>query len=105
LIAACIAVTGGSAEPVWVDPEWLAGQGVGQWTEVPLWSTAAGTWAMDTRRAQSAGLACRPLAQTVADTWADFQARSPVAHPRHAEHGMDATRERDLLSAWDSHLG
>jgi nucleoside-diphosphate-sugar epimerase len=102
LIEACIAATGGGAEPVWVDPQWLADQGVRQWTEIPLWRMAAGTWAMDTRRAEAAGLVCRALARTVADTWADFQAHPPVAHPRQAEHGMDAARERDLLRAWDA---
>jgi 2'-hydroxyisoflavone reductase len=101
LIAACVAVTGGGAQPVWVDPQWLIAQGVRQWTEVPLWRVAAGTWAVDARRATRAGLRCRPLVETVRDTWDDFQAHPPVAHPRQAEHGMAPGREADLLRRWD----
>ena len=33
-------------------------------------TTAPGTWAVGTERAQAAGLRCRPVAETVADTWA-----------------------------------
>jgi nucleoside-diphosphate-sugar epimerase len=104
LISACIEVTGGDAEPVWVDPGWLSEQDVVQWTEVPLWRTAAGAWMVDSRRAQAAGFTCRPLREMVADTWAALQRSRPVAHPRQAEHGMDAAKEAELLAAWDRQL-
>lgn len=100
LIDACLAVTEGQASPVWVDPEWLAAQGVGQWTEVPLWRIPAGTWAMDSRRAAAAGFVCRPLAATVADTWESFRTQPPVPHPRQAEHGMSSEKEAALLHLW-----
>lgn len=103
LIDACISATGSSAAPVWIDPDWLEAQGVGQWTEVPLWRTPAGTWAVDSQRAVSAGFVCRPLAVTVADTWHGFQVQPPVPHPRQAEHGMAAEREADLLRLWSGH--
>lgn len=104
LISACIEVTGGGAEPVWVDPGWLSEQDVVQWTEVPLWRTAAGAWAVDSRKAQAAGFSCRPLRVMVADTWAALQVTRPVAHPRQAEHGMDPAKEAELLVAWDRQL-
>jgi len=44
-------------------------QGVKQWTELPLWRTHAGVWAVDSSRAVEAGLRCRPIGETVADTW------------------------------------
>ena len=43
------------------------------WTEVPLWIPAAegpSVWAHDSEAAEAAGLRWRPLAETVADTWA-----------------------------------
>jgi 2'-hydroxyisoflavone reductase len=104
LISACIAETGGRARAEWVDPDWLSAHGVGQWTEIPLWRTAAGTWAVDSRRAQRAGFTCRPLGQTVADTLADYRAQPPVPHPRQAEHGITPEKEAELLRLWDDEM-
>jgi nucleoside-diphosphate-sugar epimerase len=104
LIGGCVAATGSGAELVWVDSGWLAEQGVRQWTEVPLWRTPAGTWAVDASRARAAGLVCRPLHDTVSDTWRWLQKEQPVPHERQAEHGMDPAREAELLAAWDAQL-
>jgi nucleoside-diphosphate-sugar epimerase len=100
LIDACVMVTGADAELVWVEPGWLTDRGVSEWTELVLWRTPAGTWAVDGSRAQQAGLVCRPLAETVRDTWAWLQRERPVPHPRAAEHGLSAEREAELLSEW-----
>jgi hypothetical protein len=100
LINACIDVTGTDTEPVWVDPAWLEAQGVEQWTEIPLWRVATGTWAVDSAKARRAGLHCRLLSETVADAKAALDAAPPVAHPRQAEHGMAPEREAELLLAW-----
>jgi uncharacterized protein YbjT (DUF2867 family) len=74
---------------------WLAraargGQILAPWTEIPMWRIAAGTWAIDTMRAEAAGLACRPLPDTVTDTWTWLRAGGvPVAHGRRALHGLN----------------
>lgn len=82
-----------------MDQDWLAGQQVRQWTEIPLWRTAPGTWSMDTAKAQSEGLACRPLSETVSDVWAWMnEGGRPVEHERDAEHGIDPTKERRILA-------
>lgn len=100
LLHHCIAVTKADAEVVWVDEDWLIKYSVRQWTELPLWRKGAGTWAMDTRRAREAGLRCRPLSDTVADTWSWLsQGGKPVAHERDAEHGITLHKERELLAA------
>ncbi|WP_125778364.1 NAD-dependent epimerase/dehydratase family protein [Antribacter gilvus] len=101
LITACLEVTDGTAEPVWVAWPWLREQDVKQWTEIPLWRVDVGTWEVDHRKAAAAGLVCRPLAKTIADTWADYQERPPVEHSRQAEHGMDPAKEAHLLAKWD----
>ncbi|MEU8655296.1 NAD-dependent epimerase/dehydratase family protein [Actinoplanes philippinensis] len=98
LLVACLAATGGRGELLWIDDEWLAGQDVRQWTELPLWRVPPGTWAMDAKRATAAGLTCRPLAETVHDTWAWLSAGGrAVDHERDAEHGINPEKERELI--------
>ncbi|MFK3735679.1 NAD-dependent epimerase/dehydratase family protein [Streptomyces sp. NPDC088090] len=99
-VTACLMVTGGAGRPVWASPEDLASHGVKQWTEMPLWRTHAGVWAVDSSRAVAAGLRCRPLAETIADTWAWLQADGrPVEHPRWAEHGIAPEKEGKILAS------
>lgn len=99
LVHSCLEITGSRAEVTWVDQDWLAGQPVRQWTEIPLWRTAPGTWSMDTAKAQDAGLVCRPLGDTVADTWAWVNnGGRAVEHERDAEHGIDPDKERRILA-------
>ncbi|MFE7131429.1 NAD-dependent epimerase/dehydratase family protein [Streptomyces sp. NPDC057638] len=96
----CLEATGGAGRPVWVEPEVLTGHGVRQWTELPLWRTHAGVWSVDPGRAVAAGLACRPLAETVRDTWAWLRADgTPVDHPRWAEHGIAPEKEAKILAS------
>lgn len=106
LLEACIAATAPArnrpAELEWVDGDWLIGQGVREWTELPLWREAPGTWAVDSSRAQRAGLDCRPISETVADTWRWLsEGGRAVEHKRMAEHGLTPDREAEVLAAWD----
>ncbi|MEW1828407.1 NAD-dependent epimerase/dehydratase family protein [Streptomyces sp. NPDC088196] len=99
-LAACLAVTETDGRPVWVEPDVLVEHGVRQWTELPLWRTHAGVWSVDVGRAVAAGLRCRPLIETIADTWAWLRADGrPVDHPRWAEHGLAAEKEAKILAA------
>ncbi|WP_084960202.1 NAD-dependent epimerase/dehydratase family protein [Thermoactinospora rubra] len=101
LLIACVDVTGASCEIVWADEQWLKAQGVAEWTEIPLWRTLPTAWTMDTRKAHAAGLVCRPLRETAADTWQWLQAGGrPVEHERFAEHGLAPDREAELLRRW-----
>jgi hypothetical protein len=86
---------------VWVDGRWLVTQGVKEWTELPLWREPTGTWALDARRAHGAGLSCRPLHQTVRETW-DWLAANDrlLEHHRQSHHGISPEREVAVLRAW-----
>jgi nucleoside-diphosphate-sugar epimerase len=100
LIDACLEATEGTATPVHASEEWLVQQGVGQWTEIPLWRTSPGTWQVDGAKATAAGFMSRPTRETVLDTWADYQEQQPVYHPRQDQHGMDPAREEHLVRLW-----
>jgi nucleoside-diphosphate-sugar epimerase len=104
LLGGCRDVTGGRAKLVWVDEDWLSAQDVTPWSEIPLWRTTAGAWHVSSDRAWDAGLACRPLGQTIADTWDWLAQEDPVPHERAAEMGLDPQKEQLLLTAWREHL-
>lgn len=99
-LTSCVLATGGEAQLVWTPDKLLLDHGVRQWTELPLWRTHAGAWRVDSARAQAAGLVCRPLSETVADTWAWLRDGGvPVEHPRWAEHGITPGKEAEILAA------
>ncbi|MFE9610238.1 NAD-dependent epimerase/dehydratase family protein [Streptomyces sp. NPDC006012] len=99
-LEACLRETGSAGVPVWADPDTLVEQGVKQWTELPLWRTHTGVWAVDSTRATETGLRCRPIVETVRDTWMWRAADGrPVAHPRWAEHGIDPEKEAKILAS------
>ncbi|MFI1400731.1 NAD-dependent epimerase/dehydratase family protein [Streptomyces sp. NPDC020681] len=100
LVTTCLEVTGGVGRPVWVEPDVLVEQGVKQWTELPLWRTHEGVWSVDASRAVAAGLRCRPLSETIRDTWIWLQNNGrPVDHPRWAEHGIAPEKEANILAS------
>jgi len=82
----------------WLSEDFLLQQGVAPWSELPVWvpRSEAGLHEVHIERAVRAGLSCRPLAETIADTaaWA-------AAHGgEHAGVGLAPEREAQLLSAW-----
>lgn len=101
---ACRAATGSDARFEWItDEPWLVEQGVAQWTELPLWRTYAGAWAVDATRARKAGLATRSIRQTVDDTWAWLQSNDgAVSHERSSEQGISPEKEAAILATWDA---
>ena len=101
-LAACLETTGGVGHLEWAPDALLVEYKVRQWTELPLWRTHAGVWQIDSSGAYAAGLTCRPLAETVADTWSWLQrGGAPVDHPRWAEHGIEPAKEAKILAALD----
>lgn len=99
MLTSCTAATGSDATLRWIPDEKLVEAGVRQWSEMPLWRTMPGTWAVDSSRAQAAGLTARPLDATVRDTWAWMQTGDQVdGKERSSEIGLDPEREAALLA-------
>lgn len=108
LLAAAIDATGSSARLVWAPPEVIAAAGIAPWTELPVWlppdSDAAGLHAGDVTAVYAAGLTCRPVASTVADTWAWLQKEGdPQPEPGRPANGLDPERERQVLAGLVGH--
>jgi 2'-hydroxyisoflavone reductase len=102
LLDLCRAVTGSDAEWVPVPEEELLAAGVEPWVHLPLWlpaDTARTAWDVDTTRARALGLPSRPLAVSVADTWAwqRTHERPPVPANRPAP-GLPPELEKKLLA-------
>jgi 2'-hydroxyisoflavone reductase len=104
LLEGCRNATGGHADLVWVGEDWLSAQDVTPWSEIPLWRTTPGAWNVSSDSAKDAGLTCRPLGETIADTWDWLRREDPVPHERAAEMGLDPRKEQELLAAWREHL-
>ena len=104
LLGACRAATGSSASLQWVSPDRVAAAGVEGWTNLPIWAPPTGELAVvhdaDTSRAAAAGLVCRPVADTVADTWSWLQAEGlPTPPPdRGGRLGLTPEQEAALLA-------
>jgi 2'-hydroxyisoflavone reductase len=104
LLTACVGATGSDASISWVEDQFLRDAKVEPWGELPLWIPAAEaphTWDTDTSAAHDAGLTCRPLEETVADTWAWMREVGPdKAVGTRDGQGLDPAKERAVLTAW-----
>ncbi|HEY9412971.1 MAG TPA: NAD-dependent epimerase/dehydratase family protein [Jiangellaceae bacterium] len=100
LLEACVAATSSPADLVWVPDDVLLSFGVRQWSELPLWRVHRGVWEVASTAAQAAGLTCRPLAETVRDTWAWLnETDHRFEDDRAQEIGIDPGREAEIIAA------
>jgi 2'-hydroxyisoflavone reductase len=103
MLDAIRAATQADAAFTWVPADFLAREQVAPWGDMPAWvpadGEAAGMMRTDIRRALAAGITFRPLAQTVRDTlaWYDALPRERRAQLR---AGLAPDRERAVLQAW-----
>jgi 2'-hydroxyisoflavone reductase len=109
LLEACVDVAAGEgAQLTWVEPEFVVAAGIEPWTELPIWLPPdheyAGMHAANVQRAYAAGLSCRSVRETVADTWTWMSGLDgpPPQREDRAAPGLEPTRERDALAAWDA---
>ncbi|WP_328754195.1 MULTISPECIES: NAD-dependent epimerase/dehydratase family protein [unclassified Streptomyces] len=108
LLGACVDATGAGTELVWADEQFLEDHGVAPWTEVPLWAPdipeMAGIWASSSAKALAEGLRCRPVAETVADTWRALS-EGGCPRPKYLQGktpvGLSEDKHDTVLAAWD----
>jgi len=106
LLDACREVTGGAAELTWVAPDHVEEAGIEPWTELPIWIPPEHEYAwlhdMNAERAHAAGLSCRPVKETVRDTWGWLLSvdRRPPRNEEAPDTGLDPAKERAALAAW-----
>ncbi|MEU0840913.1 NAD-dependent epimerase/dehydratase family protein [Streptomyces sp. NPDC005962] len=103
LLDTCVRVTGSSAELRWTAPDRILAADIAPWTDLPIWLPPGELHdtlhAADVSKALTAGLRCRPIADTVTATWAwlrtlDGQAPQRADRPR---VGLDPQREAEVL--------
>ncbi|MEV7966269.1 NAD-dependent epimerase/dehydratase family protein [Sphaerisporangium sp. NPDC088356] len=106
----CAEVTGANPDLVWIDDRFLVDHKVEPWTELPLWTQPTpdevGVWEVSTAKAASAGLRCRPVTETVRDTWDWLKDRDHAELERRLpswqRHGLAPDKEALILSEWDA---
>jgi 2'-hydroxyisoflavone reductase len=90
----------------WIDPQTIAAAGIEPWSELPIWIPPgheySGMHDANVDRAYRAGLQCRPVTDTVLDTWRWFSAlnTAPPVRAGLPTPGLDTDRERQALAAW-----
>ncbi|NGM11604.1 reductase [Verrucosispora sp. CWR15] len=107
LLTAGMAATGAAARLNWVDPGRLLAAGVEPWNDLPIWIPPGHEYRwmqqMDVTRAYAGGLGCRPVTETVVDTWAWLRRVGSVparaGRPARPPVGLDPAREAGLLAA------
>lgn len=103
LLEAAVAATGSDARLVWVAPEVIEAARIEPWIELPVWIPPVGEGAAmhdgDVSAIYAAGLTCRPVTETVADTWRWLQDEGdPPVREGGLRHGLDPERERKVLA-------
>ncbi|WP_326743110.1 reductase [Streptomyces sp. NBC_01768] len=104
LLDACVRATGSDAELRWTPAEKILAAGVEPWTDLPVWLPPGELYEAihggDVSRAYATGLRCRPVEETVADTWKWLEELGGVA-PRRPDRpavGLDPAKEAELLA-------
>jgi nucleoside-diphosphate-sugar epimerase len=104
LLEACVEATGAAAELRWTDPDTVLGAGIEPWSQLPVWvppdsDLHEALHCGDVSRAVAAGLRCRPVAETVADTWSWLQDIGGIApqRPDRPVVGLDPAVEAKVL--------
>jgi nucleoside-diphosphate-sugar epimerase len=106
LLTACVEATGSDATLRWVDPEPILAAGVVPWNDLPIWIPPGEEYRWlheaDVSRAYATGLRCRPVADTVRDTWRWLGAVGgmpvPASRPQRIPVGLDPEREAAILA-------
>jgi nucleoside-diphosphate-sugar epimerase len=102
LLEACLEVTGNRTPLTWVEPDLLRRAKIGEWDDLPGWTSPDGELAglhdCDVSAAVAAGLSCRSVEDTVGDTWQWLREippyRRPPVRPGLPRRGLTAEQEQ-----------
>ncbi|MFI2369778.1 NAD-dependent epimerase/dehydratase family protein [Streptomyces sp. NPDC018833] len=106
LLDACVAATGSAARLRWTPADVVLSAGAEPWSHLPVWVPAAERPEMHgavhgagVSRALAAGLTCRPVRETVRDTWSWLRSLDGPApqRPDRPEVGLPPALEAALL--------
>ena len=104
LLDSCLDVAGAAdARLTWVSAAVIERARIEPWTQLPIWLPLGheyeGLHGADVERAHAAGLRCRPVFETVADTWAWMQSLgdTPPLRSGASSLGVDPEIERKAL--------
>lgn len=104
-LEACKQTTGSDAEFVWTAPETILEAGIEPWTDLPVWLPPGEDYdtmhRANVTKALEAGLRCRPVQETVADTWEWLRSiggRAPQ-RPDRPVVGLAAEKEAEILGS------
>jgi 2'-hydroxyisoflavone reductase len=104
LLDACRTATGSDGRFSWLPDDFLTAHEVTPWTDLPLWLPEAigpAAFDHDTGPAEQAGLRFRPVARSVAETWAWLRTTPDPAHDsERPSTGIDPEKEQAVLDAW-----
>ncbi len=99
LLDACVRVTDSDAELRWREPEAVLGAGIEPWSGLPVWIPPGELYeamhGADVSKALAAGLRCRPVGETVADTWAWLRGLGGAAPLRTDRPAVGITPEQE----------
>lgn len=103
LLEAVALATGVRPDLRWVEEEVLLGEGITGWVDLPIWAPESTEYAAlhssDVEAAYSAGLRCRPVLETVIDTWVALgKEPAPPAPPGRDLGYLSREREAQLLA-------
>ncbi|MBV7694759.1 SDR family oxidoreductase [Streptomyces sp. TRM70350] len=112
LLGACVAAVGGTAELRWTEPGVILDAGIEPWTQLPVWVPPGSDLhdalhSADVSRALATGLRCRPVEETVADTWRwlqDIGGTAPM-RPDRTSKGLAPEVEAEVLAAAEGEPG
>ncbi|WP_406016475.1 reductase [Streptomyces sp. NBC_00984] len=104
LLEACVRATGSDAALRWTPAEKILAAGVEPWTDLPVWLPPGELYdtihAGDVSKAYATGLRCRPVEETVTDTWKWLEelGGKPPQRPDRPAVGLDPRVEAELLA-------
>ncbi|HJO58368.1 MAG TPA: NAD-dependent epimerase/dehydratase family protein [Nitrospinaceae bacterium] len=97
------AVVSNKVSFTWVDQEFLSENEVAPWREMTAWMPSGGEYdgftSFDNRKAVSAGLTYRPLAQTARDTL-NWWHTLPDEQKKNPKAGLAPDKEKKVLKKW-----